>query len=93
MERKVKISMPDGKISDGFEVPVLESTERWTEIKLEDGSVLRIKPSIIAAIRIPGQYDQEGNPMYVLKATNSMMVAESADIHKKGYLEAQKKTN
>ena len=93
MERKVKIPMPDGKVLDGFEVPVLESTERWTEIKLEDGSVLRVKPSIIAAIRILGQWDQENNPLYVLKATNTMMCAESAEVHKKGYSEAQKKAN
>ncbi len=80
MERKVKIPMPpDGRTVDGFEVPVLESTERWTEVKLEDGSVLRIKPSILSAVRVTGQYDQEGNPMYALKANNAMVVAEAPE--------------
>jgi hypothetical protein len=84
---------PDGRMVDGFEVPVLESTERWTEIKLEDGSVLRLKPSVISAIRIPGQYDPEGNPMYALKATNTMMVADAPEHLKRGYVEGAKKAN
>ena len=88
MERKVKVPMPpDGKLVDGLEVPVVESTERWTEVRLEDGSVLRVKPSIISAIRVPGQFDNDGNPMYALKATNQMVVAEARDELKRGYVE------
>ncbi len=90
MERKIKVPGPDGKILDGLEVPILESTERWTEVKLEDGSILRVKPSIVAAIRIPGQHDPDGNPLYMLKATNTMMVAEASDKLKKGYVEGLK---
>jgi len=82
---------PDGRMVDGFEVPVVESTERWTEIKLEDGSVLRLKPTIISAVRVSGQYDPDGNPMYALKATNAMVVAEAPDHLKRGYAEATPK--
>ena len=84
LERKVKVPAPDGKLLDGLEVPVIESTERWTEVKLEDGTILRVKPSVLSAIRIPGQFDPEGNPMYVIKATNTLTVVEAADIHKRG---------
>ena len=94
MERKVKVAMPpDGKLVEGLEVPVVESTERWTEVKLEDGTVLRIKPTVVSAIRIPGQYDQDGNPMYALKAANAMMVAEAPEHLKRGYTETVKKAN
>ena len=94
MERRVKIPMPpDGRVVDGFEVPVLESTERWTEVKLEDGSVLRVKPSVISAIRIPGQFDNDGNPMYALKANNQMVVAEVPEHLKRPTAEATKKAN
>ena len=94
MERKVKVPMPpDGKLVEGFEVPVLESTERWTELKLEDGSVLRIKPSVISAIRVPGQFDNEGNPFYALKATNQMVVAEAPESLKRPTTDAIKKAN
>lgn len=89
MERPIKIANPvDGKVVDGFEVPVVESTERWTEVKLEDGSIIRVKPSVLSAIRIPGQFDQDGNPMYMLKATNAMMVAEAKDALKKAAFDA-----
>lgn len=90
MERKVKVQGPDGEMLEGFDVPILESIERWTEVKLDDGSIIRIKPSVLSAIRIPDQYDQDGNPQYVLKATNAMMVAESPEILKRGYSERKK---
>ena len=93
MERPTKVPTPDGKTLDGFEVPVVESTERWTEVKLEDGSVLRIKPSILSAIRVPGQYDPEGNPMYALKAMNTMVVASAPDHLKRSAQEKLTKAN
>jgi hypothetical protein len=94
LERKVRVPIPpDGKLVDGVEVPVLESTERWSEVKLEDGSVLRVKPVILSAVRIPGQYDPEGNPMYALKANNAMMIAEAPEHLKRQSMEGQKKAN
>ena len=68
---------------DAHEVNVAESTERWTEVKLEDGSVLRIKPSVVAAIRIEGSWDADGNPVYALKATNTMVVCDAPQHLKK----------
>jgi hypothetical protein len=95
VERKVKIPMPpDGRLVDGFDVPVVESTERWTEIKLEDGTVLRIKPSVLSAIRVPGQWDADGNPTYALRANNAMLVAEAPDhLKRPSPTEATKKAN
>ena len=87
MERKVKVPMPPtGALVDGFEVPVAESTERWTEATLEDGSVLRIKASVLSAIRVPGQFDPEGNPMYALKTNVAMVVVTAPDNLKRGYV-------
>jgi len=92
MERPVKFKNPiDGKETDGMEVPVIESTERWTDIKLEDGTVLRIKPSVMSAVRLNGQFDPEGNPMYAIRAANAMMVAETPDHLKKAAYEAAKR--
>jgi len=89
MERKVKIPMPpDNRMVEGFEVAITESTERWTEIKLEDGSVLRVKPSVLSAIRIAEQFDQDGNPMYVLKAQNAMIVSQAPEHLKRAAVEA-----
>lgn len=65
---------------DGSEIAVSESTEKWSEVTLEDGTVLRIKPSVLSAIRIDGQYDPEGNPAYLIKAQQVVMVV-SAPVH------------
>lgn len=91
-EQKIKIHVPGlapGPI-DAFDVPILESTERWTEIKLEDGSVLRTKPVVIGAVRIEGHYDPEGNPMYSLKINQVMTVAGAPAHLRKGGSDAQR---
>lgn len=78
-EKMIKVQLPTGMV-DAAEVGVSESTERWTEITLDDGSVLRLKPVVISAARVVGQYDPEGNPMYYLKV-NQVMAVMSAPNH------------
>lgn len=50
----------------GEQIDVLESTERWSEFNLADGTVIRIKAGIVSAVKIPDQFDEEGNPVYAL---------------------------
>jgi hypothetical protein len=72
-EKKIKLPFPDPNapggmaMVDGSEVTVTESTERWTELRPEDGTVMRVKPNVIAAVRIADRYDQDGNPLYAIK--------------------------
>jgi hypothetical protein len=74
VERRIKAPMQvGGKPVDAFEVPILESTERWTELTLEDGAVIRLKPMIVGVIRVEGQWDQEGNPIYAIKGGPNLM--------------------
>ena len=80
-ERKVKITLPNQGPLDGFEVPITESTERWTELHLEDGSILRIKPIVLSVIRVDGNYDQDGNPIYAAKNAPQAMVIVSVPEH------------
>jgi hypothetical protein len=89
-EKRVKIPQPmvPGATVEGWEVPVVQSTDRWSEVTLEDGTVIRVKPNVISAIRIDGMFDQDGNPGYALKASQTMMVASSPEHLHKG---AQKK--
>lgn len=73
-EKKTKIQVPGLGLVDAVEVEVTESTERWTEVKLSDGTVIRAKPVVVGVLRIEGHFDQEGNPMYQLKASQIMTV-------------------
>jgi hypothetical protein len=80
-EQRVKMPFPtpSSPLRDGFEIGVKESTERWSEVTLEDGSVLRLKPSVMSAVRIVGEYDPEGNPMYAVKAAQILLIASSPE--------------
>lgn len=73
-QKKLKVTLQDGTSADVLEVPVVETTERWSEVKLEDGTILRIKPLVISVTRIEGKYDPEGKPMYAIKAGHTIML-------------------
>jgi hypothetical protein len=77
-ERKVQIPFM-GKVVDGMEVPVEESIERWSELKLEDGTIIRVKQSVASVMRIDGQYDPEGNPLYVIKSAPAVAIVHVDD--------------
>jgi hypothetical protein len=77
-ERRTKLNLPGIGLVDGIEVGVLESTERWTDIKLQDGTTLRVKPVIMSVVRVDGRYDQQGNPMYAVQ-TGQAMTADAPD--------------
>ena len=85
-EKRVKMPNPmvPEAMSEGWEVGVKESTERWSEVTLEDGSVIRLKPSVIKAIRMDNLFDPEGNPVYALTATQTMVVVSSPEHLRKG---------
>jgi hypothetical protein len=91
-EKKVKFQMPGQAAPvDAVEVAVAESTERWSEVHLEDGTVLRLKPVVVGAIRVDGQYDQDGNPVYSLKVNQIMIVGSAPEHLRKGGSPATKK--
>jgi hypothetical protein len=79
-ERKTKVQLQGtDQMVDGTEVPVEESTERWSEFKLEDGTIFRIKLAVISAVRMEGQFDPNGNPMYVMNLTPVIALISSPD--------------
>jgi hypothetical protein len=79
-ERRTKVTIQGtNQVADGFEVPVEESNERWSEFKLEDGTIFRVKTTLINAVRLEGQYDAQGNPMYVMNMTPIIAPVEIPD--------------
>lgn len=82
-EKRNKVQLATGAVVEGVEVGVSEATERWTDVKLEDGSSLRIKAVILSVLRLDGQYDPEGNPQYLVKA-NQVMTVSAPDHLRKG---------
>jgi hypothetical protein len=79
-ERKTKVKLqPTGQEVDAFEVPVEESTERWSELKLEDGTMLRVKINVITVHRVPDTWDPQGNPFYVLNMAPVIAIVEAPE--------------
>jgi hypothetical protein len=80
-EHKIRAQFPPqgGPIVDASDVPIQESTERWTDIHLEDGTHLRLKVNALSAVRIDGQWDAEGNPIYLLKSNQMMVLASTPE--------------
>jgi len=84
-ERKVKIEFgAPGNIVDGHEVNVDESTEKWSEYRLSDGTIIRGKMTIIGATRIDGEFDPQGNPMYAMNMTPTVVILSAPDNLKRG---------
>ena len=61
--------MNDGVVSTAQDVDVLEAKEVWSEYRLADGTVLRIKPVMITISRVEGEHTIEGDPVYNMKST------------------------
>ena len=59
-------------------IPIRKSTERWSEIELDDGSVIRAKLVVSRVARLVGQYDPDGIPVYLVQS-NNILNAESPD--------------
>lgn len=75
MERKRRIPGPNGQMADASEVGFRGSGEYWNEYLLDDGTVVRIKLVVTNVYRLDGQRDPEGQPLYVVKSNNIMVVS------------------
>jgi hypothetical protein len=80
---KAKLMLPDGRLVDGVEVGVDETTERWSDIKLADGALLRVKMTVVSALRAEDEYDQTGQPIYSLNMAPVIAVNSVPDKLKK----------
>ena len=51
------------------EVEIVEAKEAWSEYQLADGTVLRVKPVMLAISRVEGAEATNGEPVYNMKST------------------------
>jgi hypothetical protein len=51
------------------EVEVVEARETWSEYRLTDGTVLRVKPIMIAISRVEDRDATNGEPVYNMRST------------------------
>ena len=82
VDRKRKVTMPDGREVLAVEVPVQNSSEHWNEYLLNDGSVVRMKSVVTEVVRVEGEFDAQGNPVYLVQSTNIMSVSAPDELRK-----------
>jgi hypothetical protein len=70
--------MPEDKVTINFggrqveatPIDVNQSSEKWNDYLLEDGTVLKMKLILKKVLRVDNEHDAEGNPVYVMQSTN-----------------------
>ena len=82
-EEKVNINF-GGRQVQAFPVEVNQSSEKWNEYLLEDGTVLKMKLVLKKAYKVEGEFDPEGNPVYVMQSTNVTAVSAPGHLKKPG---------
>ncbi len=68
---------------DATEVDFQTRKEDWNEYQLMDGSVIKVKLVVGSIFRIPDEYDNEGNPIYIVRSKNVLMVRSPDTLRKK----------
>lgn len=67
----------------GTVVQALEAAESWNTYRLEDGTALKVKLIITDIVRLPTEFDEEGNPVYVVKSQKVFAVSAPESLRKK----------
>jgi hypothetical protein len=50
-------------------VDVVSSKDGWSEFTLADGAVIRTKAAVLDVKKLTGQYNADGEPIYILQMT------------------------
>ena len=79
---KKKVKNGQGNDVDATIVEIEESIERFTEIRLKEGTILKVKNTILEVVRLE-QWDADGNPLYGVKAQNVLTIVNCPDDLKK----------
>lgn len=74
---------PGGPEKDAQLVDVQQSSEYWNQYLLGDGTVVKMKLVVTEVWRIDGEWDQEGNPIYVVKSSNVVTVNPPDELRKR----------
>ena len=81
--QKVTVKDQLGRDVTGTRVEIKDSKDLSSRVEFDDGTVMVIKPVVVQAVRVDGQWDNDGNPFYIIKSQIVLAVIEAADEFKK----------
>jgi len=73
MEKKIKVNY-QGKLIDAIEMDFI-AKEGWNEYELSDGTILRMKAVASNIIKVLDEYDNDGNPVYMVRSSNVLGIS------------------
>lgn len=72
-----------GKQVEADEIEFKTRKEEWNEYQLMDGSILKLKSVMASIFRVRGEFDVEGNPIYVTRSQNVASINAPDELKKK----------
>ena len=78
-ERRKTIKDQAGNDVSGVVVDVVESVNRYSDLKLADDTVLRVQVNAVDALRVDDKWDNDGNPVYILRSGTILSVHEAPE--------------
>lgn len=71
IRKKGKIPVGPGQPpADAELMEFTKSDEKWNVYELDDGTQIRMRATAVEVWRIVNAYDNDGNPVYVIKSQN-----------------------
>lgn len=83
MAERIKINY-GGEDVEATPLEINQAQEHWNHYLLDDGSVVKIKLVATKVLKIENRFDDEGNPVYLVKSTNIMNVSSPDQLKNKG---------
>jgi hypothetical protein len=72
-----------GRDVEATEVDFEIRKEDWNEYQLMDGAAVKMKQVVSEIFKVVGEYDNEGNPIYVVKSKSVLVVRSPDDLKRK----------
>ena len=82
MGRKKRVTLPDGQVIEGTIMPFQTGGEHWNEYLVDDGTVVRVKLIVKEIVRLDGEYDARGDPIYTVESTNVSTISPPEDLRR-----------
>ena len=84
MPGKRTVTLADGRQVEATVMGFRPGGEHWNEYLVDDGSVIKVKLVATEVLRVDGEYDQMGNPIYLVQSTNVMAVDAPENVRRQG---------
>lgn len=78
--QKMNVLTPQGpRLKDCILVEIVDAKELPSKYNLDDGSLLTLRHVVQEIWRVEGEYDNENNPLYIVKAVGFVHVVPGPD--------------